>query len=76
MLIEHFVGSDWTGLRTRTHTYVEHAGGDRELYDMRKDPFQLDNIHDRADDALLNRLEERLQDLEDCAGARCREAER
>ena len=76
LLIEHFVGSDWTGLRTRTHTYVEHEGGDRELYDLRKDPYQLDNIHDRADEALLNTLEERLQDLKGCAGARCREAER
>ncbi|CAA9420730.1 MAG: Choline-sulfatase [uncultured Rubrobacteraceae bacterium] len=76
LLIEHFVGSDWTGLRTRTHTYVEHEGGDKELYDMRKDHYQLENIHDRADDALLNTLEERLQDLKDCAGAQCREAER
>ena len=76
LLIEHLVGSKWTGLRTRTHTYIEHEGGDRELYDMREDPYQLENIHDRADGALLNTLEERLRGLKDCAGARCREAER
>jgi hypothetical protein len=75
LLIEHFAGSDWSGLRTRTHTYVEHEGGDRELYDMREDPHQVDNIHDRAGEELLKTLERRLDDLKDCAGAQCREAE-
>ena len=75
LLIEHYVGSDWTGLRTRTHTYVEHEGGDRELYDMGKDPHQVDNIHDRADEELLKKLEVRLDELKVCAGARCLEAE-
>jgi len=75
LLIEHFVGSDWVGLRTPRYTYVEHEGGDRELYDMQKDPHQIDNIHGRADDALLDSLRSRLDDLKDCAGARCREAE-
>ena len=74
MSIEHFVGGGWTGLCARTHAYVEHEGGDREHYDMRKDPYQLDNIYDRADDAFLNTLEQRLRDLKDCVGARCREA--
>jgi hypothetical protein len=63
------------GLRTLRYTYVEHEGGDRELYGMQKDPHQIDNIHGRADDALLDSLRSRLDDLKDCAGARCREAE-
>ena len=75
LLIEHFVGSDWTGLRTLTHTYVEHEGGDRELYDMREDPYQVDNIHERADEDLLKTLEGRLGELKDCAAEQCREAE-
>jgi hypothetical protein len=75
LLIEHFVGSDWVGLRTQTHTYVEHEGGDAELYDMERDPHQVDNLYGRADDALLNALRERLKDLKDCTGAQCREAE-
>jgi N-acetylglucosamine-6-sulfatase len=76
LLIEHFVGSDWVGLRTPTHTYVEHEGGDGELYDMRRDPHQVDNLYGRADEALLKGLRERLKDLKECAGAQCREAER
>jgi len=44
------------GLRTLRYTYVEHEGGDRELYGMQKDPHQIDNIHGRADDALLDSL--------------------
>lgn len=75
LLIEHFVGSDWVGLRTPTHTYVEHEGGDGELYDMERDPHQVDNLYGRADDAQLNGLQERLKDLKDCAGTQCREAE-
>ena len=75
LLIEHFVGSDWVGLRTPTHTYVEHEGGDRELYDMERDPHQVDNLYGRADDALLDALRKRLKDLKDCTGAQCREAE-
>ena len=75
LLIEHFVGSDWVGLRTPRYTYVEHEGGDRELYDMHKDPYQIDNIYDKAGATFLKALRSRLDDLKDCAGARCREAE-
>jgi arylsulfatase A-like enzyme len=75
LLIEHFVGSNWVGLRTPSHTYVEHEGGDRELYDMENDPHQIENIHDRADGALLKALRDRLEDLKGCAGQRCRKAE-
>ena len=32
----------WRGVRSRSHTYVEYAGGQRELYDLVADPFQLD----------------------------------
>ncbi len=34
----------YRALRTRTRTYVEYATGERELYDLRSDPFQLDNL--------------------------------
>lgn len=34
----------WRGLRTRLFAYVELATGERELYDLRRDPFQLVNV--------------------------------
>jgi len=75
LLIEHFVGSDWSGLHTPRYTYVEHEGGDGELYDLEADPHQIDNLYESADPALLDALHTRLGDLKDCTGAECREAE-
>jgi hypothetical protein len=62
-------------LRTLDHLYVEYATGERELYDRRADPDELDNLIATADPALLSRLAGRLVDLRDCAGAACRVAE-
>jgi N-acetylglucosamine-6-sulfatase len=42
-LVEH-VTPTYQALRTNDHTYVEWAGGDRELYDLEGDPYQLHNL--------------------------------
>jgi N-acetylglucosamine-6-sulfatase len=34
----------YVGLRLERWVYVEYRGGDRELYDLRTDPYQLDNL--------------------------------
>ena len=80
------------GVRTRRHVYIEHhRNGDRspdgyELYDLREDPYQLQNLigpqttRPRTDDpargAAIERLRtdlaERLAELRDCRGAACR----
>jgi arylsulfatase A-like enzyme len=43
-----WVGDDgvppWRELRTRRWAYVELATGERELYDLRRDPYQLVNV--------------------------------
>ena len=39
---------EYHGLRTDTYTYVEYLDGDRELYDLRHDPYELTNVYDRA----------------------------
>lgn len=75
LLIEHFVGHAWAGLRTSHYTYVEHATGEKELYDLREDPRQLQSIDRTADRALLEGFERRLDSLRDCAGDGCRAAE-
>jgi N-acetylglucosamine-6-sulfatase len=76
LLIEHFAGHPWVGLRTPRYTHVEQATGERELYDLREDPRQLRSIHESADRALLEDLERRLESLRDCAGDGRRAAER
>ena len=56
----------YAAVRTPRRVYVEHENGERELYDLRRDPFQL-RSGDRAP-----RLAARLERLRDCAGADCR----
>ncbi|MBI4338883.1 MAG: sulfatase-like hydrolase/transferase, partial [Chloroflexi bacterium] len=77
-LIENWEGGSlqippYHALRTRDYLFVEYQTGERELYDLRTDPFQLESLHDQADPALIQRLSDRLNALRRCAGARCRE---
>ena len=62
-------------VRTARHLYAEYETGERELYDLRRDPHQLDNLHGSADPGLLRRLQERLEALRGCSEAGCRAAE-
>jgi N-acetylglucosamine-6-sulfatase len=63
----------YRGIRTERYLYVEYVDGERELYDLRTDPFELRN---RAADPAYARvrrgLSERLQNLRRCSGHRCR----
>jgi N-acetylglucosamine-6-sulfatase len=56
-------GSPGFALRTRFETYVEYADGFRELYDLRTDPYQTQNIYATADPAHIQALSDRLHDL-------------
>lgn len=60
---------------TQRYAYTEYENGERELYDLDKDPYQLDNVADSADRALVEGLGDRLDALKGCAGGECREAE-
>jgi hypothetical protein len=62
-------------VRTEDHLYVEYEGGERELYDLEKDPYQLDNWHERSDPDFVQHAEKRLEALRGCAGPTCRTAE-
>jgi arylsulfatase A-like enzyme len=63
----------FTGLRTRRYTYVEYRDGERELYDLRRDPYELRNrAHAAAASRLVSSLARRLARLRDCSGAGCR----
>jgi N-acetylglucosamine-6-sulfatase len=65
----------YRAVRTQRYLYVEYAAGERELYDLRKDPYELHSLHDSADPALISKLDARLDALRDCAGEGCRAAE-
>lgn len=62
-------------IRTGRHTYVEYGTGERELYDLERDPFQIDNAVGRADPALVEALSLRLAELKNCASSDCRKLE-
>lgn len=59
-------------IRTAAHTYVEYGTGERELYDLQADPYQLDNRIRSADPALVAALAGRLAELKNCAASNCR----
>ena len=62
-------------VRTRDHLYVEYDNGESELYDLEKDPYELDNVYEDTDLDQLWRYEGWLGSLRDCAGEECRAAE-
>jgi arylsulfatase A-like enzyme len=75
----------WRAVRTTTHVYIEtradEADPDRvtdvELYDLRRDPYQLENLlaqpqASTADAELVAGLDARLAELETCSGTDCR----
>ncbi|HEU4567742.1 MAG TPA: sulfatase [Marmoricola sp.] len=63
----------WRGVRTDDYVYVRYAGGFQELYDMRRDPAQLDNVAQQpAYEEVRERLAGLLSELEGCSGASCR----
>jgi arylsulfatase A-like enzyme len=63
----------YSALRTTRYMYVEYETGERELYDLEHDPYQLENVAATADSGLVRRLAQRLARLKACAGAACRE---
>ena len=65
----------FTALRAADVLYVEYATGERELYDLNTDPYQLENLAEGAEPDRLARLSEQLKALQDCAAASCRAVE-
>ena len=65
----------YQAIRTETHKYVEYNNGEKELYDLRADPYELESIHESAYPALLEDLKARLEALKSCSEEECREAE-
>jgi N-acetylglucosamine-6-sulfatase len=59
----------YEAIRTRGSLYVEYVTGEREYYDLRRDPFELDNLAASLPPARLRRLHRALARVERCHGA-------
>jgi arylsulfatase A-like enzyme len=63
----------FVGVRTPRYKYVEYLWGARELYDLQRDPDELDNLAGVPTMwAVQARLARDLARLRGCAGAQCR----
>jgi N-acetylglucosamine-6-sulfatase len=63
------------GVRLQTLSYVEYITGEKELYDLKVDPYELQNLVSTADPKLLKQLSARVQELAKCKASGCRTAE-
>ena len=59
----------YEAMRTPGFLYVEYKSGEREFYDLRTDPYELDNLAGSLSAADLETLHARLARLEACHGA-------
>jgi arylsulfatase A-like enzyme len=68
-------GARWyAGIRSARWKYVEHSTGERELYDLNLDPYELRSVHAEPDYAPVRQaLAARLATLRTCAGNACRQ---
>src|SRR4029077_16965893 len=65
---------DYEGIRLGPYKYIEWPDGEKELYDINKDPNELNNIaRDPNLFPIRAFLHNQLVRLEDCSGATCRE---
>jgi len=69
-------GRPWMkALRTEDYLYVEYKTGERELYDLEEDPYELNNLYATVPRELKRRLEAQLDALRQCSGGGCRSPE-
>jgi N-acetylglucosamine-6-sulfatase len=56
----------YEAMRTKRFLYVEYVDGEREFYDLRTDPYELDNLAPTLSPAQLASLHDELARLQDC----------
>jgi len=67
---------DYNAVRTSRYLYVEYpTTGEKELYNLRADPYELTNLYASASPKLLGDLQATLDELKSCAGEACKTAE-
>jgi arylsulfatase A-like enzyme len=63
------------GVRTHRWLYVEYFTGERELYDIRRDPYELHNIVRSAPARVVRALHREVRALGRCRAEGCRVVE-
>jgi N-acetylglucosamine-6-sulfatase len=63
------------GIRLQTLSYVEYTTGEIELYDLKTDPYELQNLASDVSPKLLAQLSDRMKELATCKADACRTAE-
>jgi N-acetylglucosamine-6-sulfatase len=64
----------WRAVRTTRWLFVDYVGGQRELYDLKRDPAQLNSLSgDPRYRVRLRTLRRILADLSSCRGGECQE---
>jgi N-acetylglucosamine-6-sulfatase len=65
---------DYEGIRLGPYKYIEWPDGEKELYDINKDPYELNNkIRDKNFAPIRAFLHAQLIRLEECSGRTCQE---
>jgi N-acetylglucosamine-6-sulfatase len=62
-------------VHTQSQMFTEYDTGERELYDLNADPYQLESIKQTHAPQLYSTLQSRLDALRACSGEGCRSAE-
>lgn len=76
LLIEGLLGGSpaisFAGVRSLNFFYAEYSNGEREMYDLVRDPYELQSVaNDPAYAAMRTSLAARLARLRTCAGRSC-----
>jgi N-acetylglucosamine-6-sulfatase len=64
--------TSYEALRSGDFVYVEYRDGEREYYNLARDPFERHNTYDRLDAKRRSRLHNQLRALQKCRGRSCR----
>src|SRR5882757_1133960 len=65
---------NYYGIRLGAYKYIEWPDGEKELYDINKDPNELNNIARDGNFApIRNFMHQELERLEECSGRTCQE---
>lgn len=62
-------------LRSEQWLYVEYANGERELYNLALDPYEMNNVVGSTDPVIVAQLHAQLDAMKHCTGASCRIAD-
>jgi N-acetylglucosamine-6-sulfatase len=65
---------NYYGIRLGPYKYIEWPDGEKELYDINKDPSELNNVvRDGNFSPIRNFMHQELERLEECSGRTCQE---